>query len=335
MDGEVEAFKEGPDVVLQRHQGAWIEAVAGTAALDGPLHEARLLQRLQVLGDGRLGQGQVVYNLTANALVTLGQEPHDGEPGWVGQCFQGIGKVAIRIREGTSRDGGHDGVASSIVYRRCTIREKRACSAPLQRRHCTTPKRSQSREDRNRSCVFADQCCTEPTAYFPDRFLPDSSSSSSPPNEDGRLVRTARAAAALAERLTTGVAVLAGVSAGAGLLLWGILWWPPSGHVSSLLGAAATFVPLLGPAAVLALFYQGLRDLSALPDRLSDRTTRTVEQSTDTFRSVTTETPPGLFGRLGGVSVVTDRNVSVDCSTVRVVRSDSRSGRAERSRRPW
>jgi len=114
-------------------------------------------------------------------------------------------------------------------------------------------------------------------------------------------VRTARAAAALAERLTTGVAVLAGVSAGAGLLLWGILWWPPSGRVSSLLGAAATFVPLLAPAAVLALFYQGLRDLSALPDRLSDRTTRTVEQSTDTFRSVTTETPPGLFGRLGGV----------------------------------
>ena len=55
------------------------------------------------------------------------------------------------------------------------------------------------------------------------------------------------------------------------------------------------------PLTYLALFYQGLRDLLALPDRLSDRTTRTVEQSTDTFRSVTTETPPGLLGRLGGV----------------------------------
>ena len=114
-------------------------------------------------------------------------------------------------------------------------------------------------------------------------------------------MQTARAAAALAERLTTGVAALAGLSAGAGLLLWGILWWPPSGHLSSLLGAAVTLALLVGPAAVLALFYQGLRDLLALPDRLSDRTSRTVEQSTDTLQAVTTETPSGFLGRLWGV----------------------------------
>jgi len=160
--------------------------------------------------------------------------------------------------------------------------------------------KSRSGEARNRSCVSAERCCTEPAAHFPDRLLPDSSSPSSEPNEEGRLVRTARAAAALADRLTTGVAVLASTSAGAGLLLWGVLWWPPSGHVSSLLGAAITFALLLGPAAVLGLFYLGLRDLLALPDRLSDRTARTVEQSADAVRSVTTDPPSGPLGRLWG-----------------------------------
>ena len=57
----------------------------------------------------------------------------------------------------------------------------------------------------------------------------------------------------------------------------------------------------MGPAVVLALFSQGLHDLLVLPDRLSDQTTRTVEQSTDTLRSVTTETPSGLLGRLWGI----------------------------------
>ena len=109
----------------------------------------------------------------------------------------------------------------------------------------------EKRKAQNGSCVSAERCCTESAAYFSNRFLPDASPSSQP-NEEGRLVRTARTFAALAERLTTGVAVLAGVSAGAGPLLWGILWWPPSGHLSSLLGAAATLALLMGPAVVLS-----------------------------------------------------------------------------------
>lgn len=126
--------------------------------------------------------------------------------------------------------------------------------------------------------------------------MPASSRSAADENES-RLVQAARAAAALAEQLTTGVGVLAGVSASAGVLLWGILWWPPSGHLPSVLGAAVTLALFLGPAAVLALFYQGLRDLLDLPERLSNRTTHTVEHSTDAVRSVTKETS-GLLGRL-------------------------------------
>ena len=122
---------------------------------------------------------------------------------------------------------------------------------------------------------------------------PDSSPS------DGHLARAAQAAATLAAGLTTGAGVLAGLSAGAGLLLWGMLWdWGTSGP---LLLVVATLGLLLTPAAVLGLFYLGLRDLLALPDRLSDRTARTVEQSADAVRSVTTETPSSLPGRLWGI----------------------------------
>lgn len=129
---------------------------------------------------------------------------------------------------------------------------------------------------------------------------PSSKSTQTEPNEEGRLVRTARTAASLAERLATGIAVLAGVSAGAGVLLWGLLWWPPSVHLLSLLGTTATLALLLSPAATLGLFYVGLRDLLALPERLSERTARTVRESSDTFRSVTTETSTSLPGRLWG-----------------------------------
>ena len=114
-------------------------------------------------------------------------------------------------------------------------------------------------------------------------------------------MQAARAAAALAERLATGIAVLAGLSAGAGLLLWSLLWWPPGETLSSLFGAAVTLIFVLGPATVLTLFYQGLRDLLTLPDRLSSRTARTVEQSAEAVRAATPEAPTSLLGRLWGI----------------------------------
>jgi hypothetical protein len=127
------------------------------------------------------------------------------------------------------------------------------------------------------------------------------SASRSSESADGRLVRAARTLATLARRLSWGVAVLAGASAGAGATLWGLLWWPLSPTLGSLLGAGVTLVLLLGPAAVLGLFYVGLRDLLALPARLSERGGRTVEQSADVLRSVATDQRAGLLGRLWGV----------------------------------
>lgn len=132
---------------------------------------------------------------------------------------------------------------------------------------------------------------------MPSSASPDRSADAS----DSRLVRAARRVAAMARRLTTGVAVLTGTSAGAGLLLWGVLWWPLTWNFGPLLGAGVTLVFLVGPAAVLALFYQGLRDLQALPERLAERAARTAEQSADAVRSATTDAPQSWIGRLWGI----------------------------------
>jgi len=45
----------------------------------------------------------------------------------------------------------------------------------------------------------------------------------------------------------------------------------------------------------------GLRDLWALPERLSERATRTLEQSGDAVWSVAAESEPTLLGRLWGL----------------------------------
>jgi hypothetical protein len=127
--------------------------------------------------------------------------------------------------------------------------------------------------------------------------VPDASDSAS----DNRLARAARTGAALARRLQTGVAVLAGAATGAGLLLWGLLWWPPALRLLPLVGAGTTLLVLLAPAAVLGLFIQGLHDLLALPDRLSERTAETVDQSAEAVRATTTDAPDGILGRLWGL----------------------------------
>lgn len=128
-----------------------------------------------------------------------------------------------------------------------------------------------------------------------------SPSSPSDSSSEGRLARAARTLAALARRLMTGVAVLGTASAGAGGLMWFLLWWPPSTRPDSLLIAAGSLAVLLAPATVLALFYLGLRDLLALPERLSARSARTIDQSTEAARAVVSTPASSVLGRLWNV----------------------------------
>lgn len=94
-------------------------------------------------------------------------------------------------------------------------------------------------------------------------------------------------AATLARHLTSAVRWLALSAALAGGVLWMLLWWPMPLRGGALVGAGLTLGLLLAPAAVLGLFYAGLRDLAALPDRLSTHTAQTVEASTRTYHAAT------------------------------------------------
>jgi hypothetical protein len=73
----------------------------------------------------------------------------------------------------------------------------------------------------------------------------------------------------------------------AGGMLWTVLWWPMPFRTVPLVGAALTLVALLAPAAVLGLFYAGLRDLAALPDRLSSHASETMEATAESYRAAT------------------------------------------------
>lgn len=99
-----------------------------------------------------------------------------------------------------------------------------------------------------------------------------------------RIIGTAATLARHLMRAVRGLALSATLAGGG---LWMLLWWPVPLRGGALVGAGLTLGLLLAPAAVLGLFYAGLRDLAALPDRLSTHATQTVEASTETYQAAT------------------------------------------------
>lgn len=57
------------------------EAVANTRAIDSTPHHPRLLENLEVLGDRRLGQWELVDDLSAKALPSPGEKAENLHPG--------------------------------------------------------------------------------------------------------------------------------------------------------------------------------------------------------------------------------------------------------------
>ncbi len=110
--------------------------------------------------------------------------------------------------------------------------------------------------------------------------LPDDSQETSANRILGTAVRLARP-------LVRAVGCVALTATVAGGTLWTVVWWPVPIRAGSIVGAGLALAVLLVPAAVLGLFYAGLRDLAALPDRLSERAAQTVEASTGTYRAAT------------------------------------------------
>ena len=99
-----------------------------------------------------------------------------------------------------------------------------------------------------------------------------------------RIVGTA---ATLARHLMRAVGGLTLTAVLAGGVLWIVLWMPESLRPGALVGAGLGLIVLLAPAAVLGLFYAGLRDLAALPDRLSAGVSQPMDASAESYRAAT------------------------------------------------
>src|SRR5829696_6392886 len=73
------------DGVPQEGERFGVEAVTTVRTIDGAADDARLLQHLQVLGDGRLCQRQLVDQVADDALAAVGEELDDAVARGVGQ----------------------------------------------------------------------------------------------------------------------------------------------------------------------------------------------------------------------------------------------------------
>ena len=74
---------EAPDERLQPAQRAGLDAVADPGTVDLPADEPRLLQHLEVLGDGGLGERELVDDVTADARLAADEQAEDLDPGGV------------------------------------------------------------------------------------------------------------------------------------------------------------------------------------------------------------------------------------------------------------
>lgn len=90
--------------------------------------------------------------------------------------------------------------------------------------------------------------------------------------EGTKLLARLRPVVQIAEAIAGKVRVQALLAAGAGLWLWGLIFYPFDGFGRVWIIAAATVVLvfLLMPAGVLGLFWLGLRELIGVPDKLLD-----------------------------------------------------------------
>jgi hypothetical protein len=65
---------------LEAAKYAGLHAVADAWAVDVPPDQARVLQDLQVLGHGRLGEGKLVHDVATHAGFPPDEETHDLDP---------------------------------------------------------------------------------------------------------------------------------------------------------------------------------------------------------------------------------------------------------------
>jgi hypothetical protein len=85
-----------------------MNAVADARSVNVALDQATLLERLQVLGNGRLGEGQFIHNIPANTGTALGQVAQNGYPGRMSQPFGKLRDLLILVLEDGCFVNGHN-----------------------------------------------------------------------------------------------------------------------------------------------------------------------------------------------------------------------------------
>lgn len=91
--------EEGAEFLLVEAPGLWIDAVAYAGAFDSSLDEAGVLQLLEVLGDGRLGEAQFLYEVAIDAGICLYQVLDDGYAGGMRKRLHHSGKLVLFVGE--------------------------------------------------------------------------------------------------------------------------------------------------------------------------------------------------------------------------------------------
>jgi len=96
-----------------------IDAVAGTRSVDFPFDEPNLTELLEVLGDGRLREGQYFHNFAADATFSCGERFKDGDPRRMGEDVGERRYFRLPCIETVLLAESH--IDSLIVYRKYTI----------------------------------------------------------------------------------------------------------------------------------------------------------------------------------------------------------------------
>ena len=83
-----------------------INAVADARSVNVALDQAALLERLQVLRNGGLGEGKLIHDIPTNTGTALGQVAQNGYPGRMSQAFGKLRDLLIlRLEDGCFVNG--------------------------------------------------------------------------------------------------------------------------------------------------------------------------------------------------------------------------------------
>jgi hypothetical protein len=88
---------ETSDEGLETTQHPGLDAVADARAVDVPSDEAGLLEDLEVLRDGGLGEGKLAHDVAAHAGLAAFQESKDGDPGRVANGLGEERQLLVRL----------------------------------------------------------------------------------------------------------------------------------------------------------------------------------------------------------------------------------------------